>query len=494
MFEGLVDELVDLTESELDDFIRAREEQRREVEAELATAIAVAEGRSLYASDGHRSMKGYLRATCNWSNAEVARFRGAARAVDAHREVGEAWLDGRIGSVQVAELARVRSHPSAGERFGEFVTGLVEHAEQMPFDDFRMVLERFVALSDADGRLDERSAIERRVATVADTSGELSMSMSGGDATTTAEFAAIVGRFEQAEFRKDRARRLADQDAGLEVGSMRTGPQRRFDAVIAMARCAAAAEDSPVLANDPLVSVVVDQRTMSWVIAHAGLGAATSLEGESIDPFTGLPLADGALDDLLGDPAEFLERRCETSTGVPLRPSDVLRALLSGHVRRVVLGTDRRVIDMGRSSRVFTGAARDAARLLTTSCDHPGCDMPADWCQIDHVVEWHRGGTTDQSNAALECAVHNVDKHRRRRRTRRASNGRVHTFRSDGTIIVPVGCRAPSFDHDRDDGSDVGGLDSGLLVDDIELTDEARRFLTHAARARLALLSQPTPE
>ncbi len=484
MFEEVVEKLVDLTDAELDEFIRARELERRAVEARLSAAIAAAEARVLNLVDGHRSMKAYLKATLDWSDGECARFRGAARTIDGHPEIGDAWLDGRLGSAQVSELSKTRGHPAAAERFGGFVSTFVQQGEELPLADFKVVLQRFVHLADADGTFDERQAIERRTATTTAIGGELFLTASGGDALSSAEFVEILQRFDDAEFRKDTTRHGQAVAAGETPEPFRSGPQRRFDALIAMAR-AAAAHDGDVVGSSPLVSVLLDQGTMSWVIAHSGLGAARNLEGEGIDPFTGLPMADDALDDLLGDPDTFLDRRCETTTGVPLRATDVLRAVLSGEIRRVVLGAASRVVDMGRSSRVFTGAARDAARLLTVSCEHPGCDMPAAWCQVDHSTEWHEHGGTDQDNAAIQCRHHNADKHRRERRSRRAPNGRLFTFRPDGTIIVPVGCRPPRFDE-PDDESDLDGLDD---EPEPELSPEDERRLVETIRHRAALLA-----
>ena len=84
--------------------------------------------------------------------------------------------------------------------------------------------------------------------------------------------------------------------------------------------------------------------------------------------------------------------------------------------------------------------------LLVRSCQHPGCRMPARFSQVDHVDEWvAHGGRTDQSNAAIECSAHNIDKHRHRWRTRKAANGRTYTVREDGTIMLPVGARTPEF-------------------------------------------------
>jgi hypothetical protein len=115
----------------------------------------------------------------------------------------------------------------------------------------------------------------------------------------------------------------------------------------------------------------------------------------------------------------------------------------------------------GRSdlSRLFTGAAGYAAKLLVRRCGHSGCDLPKEFCEVDHVVEWSDHGTTDQENAGIECGHHNRHKHRRRFTTRRDIHGHQHTIRADGTIILPVGARPPIFpgdgDRDGDDGDDA---------------------------------------
>lgn len=483
MFAELASVMVGLSDHELDERIRELELLRRRTESELAAAIAVADARQLNAADGHRSMTGYLRATCDWAPGEIGRFRATASLCDRHGEIGDAWHAGAIGSAHVAAIAsthrKVRAFPDASERFGEFVPGFVEHAETLPLADFETVLDRFVQLATADGSIDERAAVDGRRATATHANGELVLNASGGDATSTAEFLAILRRFENDEFRKDVESRDAAIGAGRDPEPFRTGPQRRFDALVAMAR-SAAESSGHVSTSEPLVSILVDHVTMGWVLAHSGLGSATSLTGTSIDPFTGLPVADGAFDDLLGDPADLLDRRCETADGVPLRPADVLRALLSGRTRRVVLGAHRRVVDLGRSNRLFTGAARDAALLLTTSCEHPGCTMPAEWCQVDHSTEWHDDGATDQDNAGTRCAAHNREKHRARRSTRRSVDGRNHTLRPDGTVLLPVGCRPPRFEPDDDDD-----------IDDDPITPEEEQAMIDAARARLMLAALP---
>lgn len=136
--------------------------------------------------------------------------------------------------------------------------------------------------------------------------------------------------------------------------------------------------------------------------------------------------------------------RCHTTSGVPVLPDDAVLASLGGWVRRVVVDSASVVTDMGRRSRLFTGAAAEAAALLATGCENLGCDIPGHWTQIDHIVEWSDDGRTNQDNAALQCGRDNRRKHRLGLRTRRDCDGLLHAQRSDGTWITPVGADPPT--------------------------------------------------
>lgn len=104
------------------------------------------------------------------------------------------------------------------------------------------------------------------------------------------------------------------------------------------------------------------------------------------------------------------------------------------------------VISHGRTQRLFTGKAREAAQLLAIRCGHRGCDVPAEFCDVDHVDEWAAdGGATDQANAMSLCGSHDRWKHRQRLRGRRDRHGRIHLIRPDGTVIKPVGARDPEW-------------------------------------------------
>jgi hypothetical protein len=203
---------------------------------------------------------------------------------------------------------------------------------------------------------------------------------------------------------------------------------------------------------EPVVHLVVDDQTAHETLVHAGIalpgGNQVELDDDGCIADEAALLTDLA-DELVDDPEAFLSRHCETQNGSPIHSSVVLRALLTGHVRRVVMDSRGVVIDYGTKQRLFTGLARQAAMIMNRTCEAPGCTLPAAWSQVDHNTEWHHGGRTDQSNRTIGCGRHNRVKHRERWRVGRDRRGRAYTLRPDGTIILPVGERPPDLTDDE---------------------------------------------
>src|SRR3954452_24153396 len=193
----------------------------------------------------------------------------------------------------------------------------------------------------------------------------------------------------------------------------------------------------------PVVNILCDQRTLHELLARAGIVLA---DGQTIDldELTKHQI-EAVLDEFVRDPRSMLTRRCETSAGQQIAPQQLIQALLTAQVRRVVLDSNSTVIDLGERKRLFTGNARIAATLLERFCQHPGCEVSADRCQIDHIEPHSAGGRTDQANAGPACGPHNRHKYTHGWRTRRADNGRAYNIRPDGTLILFVGERPPPF-------------------------------------------------
>lgn len=137
------------------------------------------------------------------------------------------------------------------------------------------------------------------------------------------------------------------------------------------------------------------------------------------------------------DTTEPTRIRCHSADGSPADPADVVAAALIAHVRRVVIGADGVIINLGRRRRLFTGSTRDAALLQAVldrrrRCLWPGCRHHH--CQIDHRIEWRHDGLTDLDNAGPTCGRHNRLK-ARGYHTWRDPNGTWHVQRPDGTTI-----------------------------------------------------------
>ena len=329
MLATVVDTLRDLDDVALTNEFRCLELVRRRIEAEMAAVVAEGQRRSIHVVDHHHSMTGWLKANANFSNAQCVRLRKLARLVDDLGDVGDALHAGRIGTAQADELARVRGNPRCGDRLGDSIEVLLEQAEQLSFDAARTCLRRWEILADIDGAHADREAnVTNRTASVVDVDGALHLRACGGDALATAEMIAIFTAELERQFRADVAERthLHGPDAPASLRA-RTDAQRRFDALQLIFRKAVTAPADGRLPA-PLVNIIVDQRTHEEALARHGF----------------VPFPDDLAD------VDFSKRRCGTDTGINLLPDDVVRAVLHGHVRRVVMNSAGVVIEMVASS------------------------------------------------------------------------------------------------------------------------------------------------
>jgi hypothetical protein len=99
--------------------------------------------------------------------------------------------------------------------------------------------------------------------------------------------------------------------------------------------------------------------------------------------------------------------------------SDDLR-LGAGVVRRLactadlvpaVLGTRSEILDLGRTTRLFSRAQRKALRIRDRRCRAQGCTVPATWCEAHHLKPWAHGGRTDLDAGILLCSFHHHRAH-----------------------------------------------------------------------------------
>jgi hypothetical protein len=101
-------------------------------------------------------------------------------------------------------------------------------------------------------------------------------------------------------------------------------------------------------------------------------------------------------------------------TAQPLAPDDLVDAVQQARsdLYAAVRSSTGAILHFGRSRRYATAiqklalVARDGGR-----CCWSGCDEPWHRCDVDHVVDWEQGGTTDLENLRLLCRRHHAHRH-----------------------------------------------------------------------------------
>jgi hypothetical protein len=421
MFEGAVASVMDLTDSELTERFRTLELERRRAAAEMAALTREGERRAIHTVDGHRTIRHWVRAQINCPMPEANRLRRLAIACDTTTDLGDTLMNGHIGVAQADELARLATHPRVGDHYEAIAPQLLRHAEQLSYEEFRVVSRRFETLADPNGaeRNDEVSH-ERRSATVIELGGAIDVRVTGGSGIETAELLGIFKQFVEAEFDADVAARSAEFGPDAPASLLpRTDAQRRFDAFVAIFRAAAIAPADGV-APRPVLNLVAGLNTYERLIERKVTGVDPGIEPD----------------------IDLTVERIESTSGVTISPAGLLAASVIAEVRRVVVDAAGVVVDAGRKRRLFTGPAREMALLLSHSCDHLGCTVSAERCEVDHLDEWERdGGRTDQVNGRPRCHTHNPWKTANGIRSKRNQHGDVVDVRADGSPMTPVGRR-----------------------------------------------------
>ncbi|MCR1786050.1 HNH endonuclease [Nocardioides carbamazepini] len=109
--------------------------------------------------------------------------------------------------------------------------------------------------------------------------------------------------------------------------------------------------------------------------------------------------------------------------------SEARRLACQARIIPVVLDGHGRVLDLGRSARLFQPAQRAAIRLRDHACRAEGCTIPARWCHLHHLDPWSGGGTTDLDLAVTLCGHHHQRIHDHRYTHQRLPDGDIRFHR-----------------------------------------------------------------
>ena len=94
-----------------------------------------------------------------------------------------------------------------------------------------------------------------------------------------------------------------------------------------------------------------------------------------------------------------------TFTG-PINAATVRKIACDADVIPVLLGSEGRILDVGRTTRIFPPHIRKAITARDQGCAFPNCTIPAPWCEAHHTTYWSHGGTTSTDNGTLLCSAH----------------------------------------------------------------------------------------
>lgn len=90
----------------------------------------------------------------------------------------------------------------------------------------------------------------------------------------------------------------------------------------------------------------------------------------------------------------------------PVHPRIIRKIACDADIIPVLLGSNSRVLDVGRTTRIFPPHIRKAIAARDQGCAFPDCTMPVPWCEAHHISYWSRGGATSTENGTLLCSHH----------------------------------------------------------------------------------------
>jgi hypothetical protein len=369
------------------DRIRSLVAAQNRLAALLTSAVRRADLTQAVEHDGLKSTKSWLRNHTRLSDAAARRLVEGGRALEALPAVRQVFAAGAISAEAVTVIAPVatadRLARAAEQRvdMGEVAETLAILAVQVPHSRLREAVGFYLRHLEPDGA--EPDPTEGRSLTMSRLlggafSGSFVLDAVGGEKVALAiESIAAASRC---------------------AGDTRTAAQVRGDALVQLCDLALASGQLPILRTvKPHVGVVIGIEDL-------------------VDPGTG---ADAAT----------------TGMGQAISAARARWIACDGTVGRIVIGPDSVPLDMGRDRRVAPPHLRRAVELRDKTCVFTGCEAPAWWCEVHHLLHWGDGGDTCLENSALLCERHHGKVHHGFTIVR-DPDGRWHTYRPDGTEIL----------------------------------------------------------
>ncbi len=353
-----------LDDDELQALVVELERESSRLAAVRALVLSVWDSRGVWRSDRSKSASSRLARDAGCARAHARSEVGRARELRTMPASAAALASGDLSVDHIDVLARA-NHGLLTALFVKGEQELVDDGIGMRFDDFVRLVDYWKSLADDEVCEDEALRTKaNRYVTASLTSGGVVDVRGRLDPIGGEVFAAELARLASIMFQADWADAKVIHGEATQTDQLaRTHLQRRADALVEMATRSSAMVAGSQPAR-PLFTVLIDYET-------------------------------------------FAGRVCELAKGTVISPGQAAEWLDQALIERVVFDTPSRVIEVSRRARLFTGGLRRAIEVRDRYCTGRNCQVPADQCEVDHIVEWSAGGETTQTNGRLLCAHHN---------------------------------------------------------------------------------------
>jgi hypothetical protein len=342
-----------MTDAELHELTVATHRFRDRLTAATATIVARWDARRVWADDQSKAPGARLAretGSAKRSTDEVLRRARALATMPATRAAARA---GTL-SIDMVDLLVGANTPGRRDVFAADEEFLIRQFSTLRYAEAAKAIRYWCHQADAALGIDDTSAEDQSDAAhlhVSPTLDDLVV-VNGvldpvGGAIVTGELDRLLNDL-----------RERDRDAGIE----RTLPQLRAAALAEMARRSAAMPEGARLPR-PLFTVLLGDRSFATM--------------------------------------------CELANGTVITPKRLVPFMTDAMLETILFSGPTTVVSVSKR-RTFVGAIRRAIEVRDRHCQHPaGCDVPADQCDVDHIVPHIDGGPTSQGNGRLECRVHN---------------------------------------------------------------------------------------
>jgi hypothetical protein len=340
---------------------------RARVEAIVAERLASFDARKLCAEDGAGSTTSWAAARCNVSGGELSGVLATGKRMKRFAALAEMLRTGAISTrhMRLVERALTGLPERLVDNAVEFLTPLAARHDPAAFAEICQRLRDTLTPDLSDAELKDLEADQWLDVSPFDGGLKIDGMLRGINAEA---FAAAMRRFG-----------VIKPDDG------RSAKQRRADAAGELARVACAA---PVAGLAPVqVTVICDLITLQRAL-DAAAGRPMTFGGR-------MPAAE----------ADLVRGAHGEHSRAPIDFTALLGAVLNGETRRLILGPDSEVLDLGRAHRFFSRTQRIAIRRGQHRCAVRGCRSP--YVEYDHKTPWGEGGPTDIGNAQPLCGFHN---------------------------------------------------------------------------------------